>query len=397
MEKKEIKNATLIFDYFEMVHYYKDPGMILNYLNKLYNIDVCVVSYSKTNNTEKLYLNNLKVLKLKKGFVDSFVLYILKNAKNIDLLILFHNKQKNFFYRFLYKFLNPTGKTYLKLDFNNNNLYEIESFYEAKQKIKNILELKNGIIKYLKIIKKFFLYNKIKKEFSKFDIVSVEIKEIYKKLKDILKINNLYYIPNGFDNLSQDIPEIFSFKKKQDIILTVGRIGSPEKNNKMLLNVLKKLDLKNWKVYFIGPIENTFIKIIDNFYKEKPAAKEKVFFLGNIEDRKELYSWYNKSKIFCLTSKWEGFSLALIEAIYFGNYIIGTNVGAIEEITENSKIGKIIEINDEKELFLELQNIIDGKKDIRLYYEKIVTKKSKYLWENIIKYLKKIIDEDIQK
>lgn len=393
MKKKEIKNATLIFDYFEMVHYYKDPGMILNYLNKLYNIDVCVVSYSKTNNSETLYLNNLKILKLKKSFIDPFILYLFKNAKNIDLLILFHNRQKNYFYRFLYKLLNPVGKTYLKLDFNIYNMNEIESFYEANQKIKNILEIKNGIIRYLKIIKKFFLYNKIKKELSKFNIVSVETKKIYKKFKDILKLNNLYNITNGFDNLSQDIPEILPFDKKQDIILTVGRIGSMQKNNQMLLNVLKKLNLKNWKMYFIGPIENIFIETINNFYKEKSELKEKVFFLGNIDNRKELYSWYNKSKVFCLTSLWEGFALVLPEALYFGNYIIGTNVGAIDEITENNKIGKIIEINDENELLIELQKIIDGKKDLKQYYEKILIKRNEYLWGNIIQYLKKIIDE----
>src|ERR1700743_3640868 len=42
--------------------------------------------------------------------------YLLGNAKKIDVLNLFHFNAENIFYSIIYKFLNPKGRLYLKLD-----------------------------------------------------------------------------------------------------------------------------------------------------------------------------------------------------------------------------------------------------------------------------------------
>lgn len=385
------KRMVLLFDYFQDVHLYKDVGMIPYYFYKMFGFNSTIVSYSKDKNTEENY-KGLIINKIKKILLDPFIFYLLKNSKKTDLLMMFHNKDKNYFYRKLFKFLNPKGLTYLKLDMNIFNVQELQTFYDAYVKFKDIFKLKQVFFEKLKIIKRYFLFKKIKKELSKFDVVSIENKNFYEKLKQLLNLNNLYYIPNGFDDLDENIPKVLSFEQKDNIIITVGRIGTKEKNNEMILNALKKIDLKDWKVYFIGPVEKEFIFKINDFYSRFPGYKEKIFFTGEIKERQKLYDFYNRSKVFCSTSLWESYGIAMLEAAYFGNYIISTDTGAIKEITNEGELGSIIEINNTEMLVKEIQSIINQEKNIEQYCEKIKDFcRKKFLWSNIILKLSEII------
>src|SRR5690606_17243301 len=60
------------------------------------------------------------------------------------------------------------------------------------------------------------------------------------------------HIPNGVSKVKG--VEILEFKGKENIIITVGRIGTYQKNNQMMLEALSGLNLQDWKIYFIGPI-----------------------------------------------------------------------------------------------------------------------------------------------
>ena len=77
---------------------------------------------------------------------------------------------------------------------------------------------------------------------------------------------------------------------------------------------INDLDLKNWKVYLIGPIHPDFQIKIDTFYQQYPDKKNQVIFTGAIYNKKELWSYYNKAKVFVLTSRWESYALVLNEA-----------------------------------------------------------------------------------
>jgi glycosyltransferase involved in cell wall biosynthesis len=169
------------------------------------------------------------------------------------------------------------------------------------------------------------------------------------------------------------------------LIITAGRIGSPEKNNELLLNSLPKIDLKKWSVVFIGPISPDFQIKLEKFYLENPALKNNVRFIGEITAKEELYDWYNRAKIFCLTSRWESFGIVLVEALYFGNYIITTDISSAETITNNKKNGSII--MHEHDLIEELTNIINGKKNIESYYNDILDYSENFIWENIVEKL----------
>ncbi|WP_291399368.1 glycosyltransferase family 4 protein [Daejeonella sp.] len=333
---KQKKTFTTIFTDAENFHLVKDVGQLPYFMFKTEGFHSNLVSYKNTESYS--FLNKeVKGLELtlipKKGRIFYFEIgilsYLLSHSKTIDVLNLFHFKKGNFLYLLIYKLLNPKGKSYIKLDMDILFFKKYNSFFFSNYKIKNY---------FLQILTSWI--------FKFTDILSVEsedakqyLLQVYPELKD-----KLICIPNGIDDISiQQEILVKPYQEKENIILTVGRIGTDQKNTELLLDALKLIDLKDWKVYIIGPIEEEFKSHINTFFQELPQLKDKVIFTGNISDRLELFDWYNKAKIFCLSSRHEGFPIAFPEALYFGNHIITSPVSSAKHITENGQYGIIAE------------------------------------------------------
>ena len=176
-------------------------------------------------------------------------------------------------------------------------------------------------------------------------------------------------MPNGFNEEylhELDFKEL-KFEEKENIIITVGRLGSVQKNTELFLQSLENVNLNNWKVYFIGPIENAFKEKIDLFFKSNPQKKEQIIFTGSIADKKELWEYYNKAKVFVLTSRWESYALVLNEAKRFRNFLISTDVGAFADLSENGKYGVSFDQNSPTQLSSLLQKVVDGELNINTY------------------------------
>ena len=168
-------------------------------------------------------------------------------------------------------------------------------------------------------------------------------------LNEVWKLD-IKYIPNGFyDNGKR---EDINKEDKENVICTVGRIGTYQKANEILLEGFKAVhkDLKNWKLKVIGPIEEEFKVYIDNYIQENKEVAKDIIFTGNISDRAVLDEEYRKSKIFCLTSRFEGFPLVFPEAIKNGCFIISSDIVPAWDITDDKKYGDIFEIDNAKEL-----------------------------------------------
>jgi hypothetical protein len=225
------KRFVTIFPICEDVHLTKDLGQIPYFLHKLHGFDSKIVCYKNS----KQYTNidhEVKGLKIdfieNKGrisFLEKSVLtYIYKNAKNIDILNLYIFSKFSFVYGLLYKFLNPKGCLFLKLDGYN------ETFAEG-----------NNIIHSTKTIKNYFLKLLEKKFLKKVDLITIEnsdgetlVKKMYPSVS-----SKIMYLPVGVNNLylhDNFNDKTRNFKEKENIILTVGRIGEPIKNHEMLEN-----------------------------------------------------------------------------------------------------------------------------------------------------------------
>lgn len=379
-----MKKFVLYFNHFETEHLGKDVFLVPYYIGKRYGYDVTIIyPESRTNiNMPNIY-RGVKLQKVKcYGNKDNFshrdlslllhFIFHLKGIKKIDLLMRFHLSLFTILMILIYKKVNKTGKTYLKLDINYESVLKED---------KPTIFLK----RYLKRI--------IFKTFSNsIDTVSCETMEAYNQIK---KSNSIIYsfkdklklMPNGFDDdlLNDYNIKIKEFKEKDNIIITVGRLGTYQKNTELLLQSIENIDLKNWKVYLLGTITDEFKPYIEKFFANNPDKRDNVIFTGPIYDKHLLWDYYNKAKVFVLTSRFEGCAIVYPEARCFKNYILTTKVGGALEYVSENKYGKIIPLSDEKEFNSELNNIINNNKNIDVYNNS--SDISSISWNNMVKIL----------
>lgn len=357
-----MNNLTLLWGTLIPMEVGKDVVLLPYYLGNILNFQTNIVC-EFTDGVETFLIqendvnNEINFINRNMGnsrwsIFCSHIYYLLTNAKKIDLLMCFHWTLSSAMKIILYKSLNHKGKVYLKLDSNLGKEFSIGR--------KPIISFIRKCI-YTQIVK---LSN----------VISCETSQTYKNLclNSLLGDNlakKLILVPNGFDENklnSYNITERL-FSSKENLIITVGRLGSLPKNTNMILKALEKVDLKSWKFCLIGPIEKEFQQEIDLFYKKNPTKKHDVIFIGNIIEKKDLWEWYNRAKVFVFTSRWESYGLVLNEAKRFRNYLLSTDVGAFKDLYENGKYGRIVNQDDAEDLTNILQEIVNGDIDINVY------------------------------
>ena len=309
--------------------------------------------------------------------------YICKNAKDIDVLMLFHVTKCSYWNAFFYKKFNPNGKVFIKADFNLG-VYEKE-IKKTQMKPRNLRE-------FFRKRREIKEYDKRKKLVQIANLISYETREAYNKMKSsyagVSTEGRTILLPNGYDDLLIEKNfRLKNYEEKENIFLTVGRLGTEEKNTEFLLKVLEKVDLKDWKFFFVGSIESKFQKKIDDFFQRFPEKKENIIFTGIVKDRELLYEYYNRSKVFILPSKWESFGIVMVEAMAFNNYVLTSNTCAAKDITDAEKVGEIFSIVDENELIEKVRKIIDGKIDLQKKEKLIGNYKNRFKYSSIIKRL----------
>jgi len=173
-----------------------------------------------------------------------------------------------------------------------------------------------------------------------------------RQMRDALNRNpNVHFpcrwFPNGFYNPT-DIPVISDFELKENIILTVGRIGTFQKNNEELLTAFANVSeaLNSWSLRFVGPIEPEFHEFINNFFAENPHLKERVTFTGTLTEKEDLYGEYAKAKVFALSSRQEGAPNVFAEALFHGCMFVTSSIDAADDIINYGELGAKYPIED---------------------------------------------------
>ena len=316
-----------LFPKCENVHLIKDVGMVPFILHKEYNHDTTIGCYE---NGKYPYLDNdvkgLKLRFMKRVFnntkLDS-LLFLFLNFRRYDALQVYHFSIESLLYLTFFKILkmfNTDAKTYLKLDADDDIL---------KLQLKGIA---GTLGRYL---------------IAKIGLISVETKLLFSELIDRKLFNkNLQYIPNGFyDN---KIRREIDYKHKKNVFLTVGRIGTYQKSNEVLIEAFKKFcefdDI--WKLELIGNVESSFLIFMDEFLIENPKLRSRIELIGPIYDRESLIKKYDYAKVFVLSSRYESFGLVYLEAMSAGCTIISTAITPAYDVTENGKYGRLFPIDD---------------------------------------------------
>ena len=181
------------------------------------------------------------------------------------------------------------------------------------------------------------------------------------------------------------IKKIFPFKKKIKnktfSILSAGRF-TRQKNFKLLLSVVKKLQEKNYKIQLnivgSGPLEN-------NLKLQSRELKNVIFFKW----KKNLNHFFSKSNLFVLPSVYEGSPNILLDAINSNVPVISSDCSGAIDILKNRKI--IFKINNEKDLIEKIKYVIENynisirrSKSVKKNLSKFLVSNSKY-YLNLIK------------
>lgn len=357
------RTLTLIFSNVEEAHLGKDVFLVPYYLGKELGCEVSI--YFPQTETNKNLPSTHRGVKLcpipKREGENKFIrraktlFTLLKVFRQSDVLMLFH-----YYYMMtpymgvIYKLLRPSGRLYVKMDASLIALKQEDDYNDLFEKTwKNCWH---------------WMFAK------KVDCITCETRASYdmimKSKATMYKFrNDLFIMPNAFDDEMLDAVGIQPkrFEEKQNQFLTVGRIGSPEKNNEMLLRALSRVDMKDWTMKIVGPYDDDFAAKIQQFFNDNPEKKNNIFFTGNISDKKQLWEIYNTSKIFVFTSVTESYALVYVESNIFRDYILSTDVGSFRDVTEDEKYGDSVPQDDDKALAEKMQAIIDGTTDVNVY------------------------------
>lgn len=295
----------------------KDCGVIPYLLHKNHGCDVTMAGGHKEDYPNLKYVPGLKMEFLPDGSLQSMMDYLANESADIDCLLLYGCYPFYFPLADIYKCINPSGKIALALDANSHWMDRIQWTEPSFQKFMNHC-----------------------------DVISAAGRTMQKHLNEKWPWK-IEFVPNGFYNFSEQ-PWNVDFEKKENIILTVGRLGTTQKATDILLEAfaLAADKIPEWELHLVGGVAKNFECYIKEFWDRFPGLKQRVQFLGHISDRNLLYEQYKRSKIFALPSTFEGGANVVAEALYAGNAVAITKIDEYMDATDCERCGLAAEIGD---------------------------------------------------
>ena len=289
-----------------------------------------------------------------------FLQEIVSHSKDIDVLFLTGSSAVHMFATFLYKKINPKGKVVVFGDMEEPQACELNQ---------NGFHYSGGLAGWIK--------DKLTDYFFRHVTYLVANTAAYHLMADLCERKHWNGLLHFYPCLDDEKFESYGLKRKpftekENIMVCVGRIGCYQKNTEMLLNALRKVDLKDWKIYMLGPITSSFDlkegddfqKVIDQFFEECPQYNDKLIFTGMIYDAKTVFEYYNRAKVLLATARHEGFANVYSQAAALGCYVISTDVGGADVCSNDWKYGIKLNQNDSAGLANVLADLVCGKLEV---------------------------------
>lgn len=196
-----------------------------------------------------------------------------------------------------------------------------------------------------------------------------------------------YLIPNGVNSPKKSEKNIFLDKynlKPDGYILSVSRL-TQEKQIHLLMKAYMQVKTKK-KLVVVGDSSDT------DEYKAKlykiAKTNPNIIFTGFLsgEALNELYTY---AYSYVIPSKIEGMSMSLLEAMAYGNCVIGSSIEEIKSVIKDN--GLIFKNNDLEDLKNKLQFVCDNPLIVKKYSDRSSNYVlSKFNWNDIVKETEKL-------
>lgn len=223
---------------------------------------------------------------------------------------------------------------------------------------KHIIFLHGSVENFFGGIKNLFKAH-YENKLNKYDYIITTANEMKEQLEDFypklskIKIKMIYN-PFNFEkmikksNMNDDLTSEEISLIKDDYICTVTRVDEHQKDLTTLILAYEKLYKENNikdKLYIIG--DGPSKVYLENFVKSK-NLNHKILFLGK---KINSFIWTKNANLFILSSKYEGFGLALVDAMAVNTFVISSNCKTgPKEILQNGVCGDLFEVGNIDEL-----------------------------------------------
>lgn len=289
----------------------KDIYLIPFILRKYYNYESKIITYyTDYHEDDKKYLGDIPIEVMNRD--DEIEKYI--SGTDILMLVAYNDTSMQIAYKF--KQINNKGIVFLKTDFN--------PFWLSRIPVDDNLKVNLGYI----------------------DIVTVESMYLLNKMNETWPCK-VEYLTQGYFDFSYGNEKV-KYEEKENVILTVARLGDYAKANEVLVNafLLVAQQLPDWKLKMVGPCEPWFESYVSEIIKNNPWLDGRIELTGAIYDKIQLYKLYKEAKIFCLTSRTEGFPNVLPEAANNGCYIISSDLHFFNDISNFGAFGSSFQVDN---------------------------------------------------
>lgn len=235
-------------------------------------------------------------------------------------------------------------------------------------------------------------------------------KECYKKFNDIVFVSNSAkegfknLFGDDFDNLqvkynpiiAEEVvkkaeEEVNDIEKPKDkrLLVTSGRLVS-QKGYESLLEVCNKLNRDNikYELWILG----------EGWARPKLEELINKYNLSNVKllgFKENPYKYISKGDLFVCSSKNEGFSLVIAEAMILGLPVISTNCSGPNELLNFGQFGYMVE-NNEEALYEGLKEIINNDEKLKYYKKKSKERIDFFNYKNRISDIERLFNDDYQ-
>ncbi len=239
---------------------------------------------------------------------------------------------------------------------HNNPVLEYQYLWYSAITLKN-----DCVIEKLKRIARIVLYPRTKYRMHK--SIQQQYKYLYSHTSSIVLLSEQFFPilkqidsrcveKATFINNPNTYRQTENTQDKENIVLYVGRLQNRQKNLTALISIWKKTNTDNWKLIILGDGP-------DRSYIEKLAQGSNNIVFEGFKDPKP---YYQKAKILCLTSIYEGWGLCLTEAMQFGCVPIAfDSFPAVHDIIIPGETGELVKAFNEKEFISKLTLLMKDK------------------------------------
>ena len=305
----------------------KNCGLLLYLFHKMFGFRAVMVGTKLSDYPSRRYVPGVELSFLPDASLKTKLSFLAAQAEHIDVLVL-HGLTAPDYYEALvdlYRRCRPDGKVYFELDINRYHASRIA--WSAHPDFLRLL--------------------------SQCDVIGASCRRMQRVVARRWPCV-IDYLPNGFYNYAMDgkLPDV-DFRQKEKIILTVGRLGTSQKNIELLVKAFLRAapEIPGWRCLFVGSQTDGFAHWLEKVLSEHPALRGRLVATGPVFEKKTLMSLYARAKIFALTSDFEGGTPNVVaEALFNGDYMMTSDIESAADMVDGGACGDVFPLGDDAAL-----------------------------------------------